>query len=92
MACESHAPPTAVQQCQEERLKNVRATRDAKAQTLQACSALQQSAAGIQARLFPFNATAARGNPLYQPFVYLTQRLGMTHRKKQHISLCGRCY
>lgn len=77
MACESHAPPTAVQRSQEERLRNVRATRDAKAQTLQvqvhSCSAMQQSAAGIQARLFPFNATAACGNPLYPSFVYLTQ-------------------
>lgn len=51
----------------------------------------QQNTAGILTGFFYFYSFAASGNALGQAFVYLSQRLRMTHQKKQqqHISLCA---
>ncbi|KAG7244025.1 hypothetical protein INR49_006186 [Caranx melampygus] len=89
MACESHAPSTAVQWSQEELLRNVTAIRDGTAQTPAATAPLRRPEPRntndllltLQAAFFYFNFIAASGNPLYQAFVYLSQRLWMTHQK-----------
>lgn len=87
---ESHAPSTAVQWSQEELLRNVTAITDGTAQTPAAATASlcrpeprkhqTPDLLWNTSRLF-LNFITASGNTLYQAFVYLSQRLRMTHQK-----------
>lgn len=94
---ESHAPSTAVQWSQEELLRNVTAIRDGTAQTPAATAPLRRpeplNTNGLlleykEAFYLLFITTS--GNTNYQAFVYLSQRLRMTHQKSTiHPYVCA---
>lgn len=94
---ESHAPSTAVQWSQEELLRNVTAIRDGTAKTPAATAPLcrpepistNDLLQGYE-EAFYLNFITASGNTLYQAFVYLSQRLRMTHQKSIiHLYACA---